>query len=368
VQNYLSRLALLQNLLEQSESVDSLVISPGPDLRYLTGYDAIPLERLTALVMRAGQAPYVLSPLLEKAAALASPIGAIGLDIRTWSETENPFEMVAGTLPKNGSFAVDGRMWADKLLRLQAQLPEAKSSSANQLISALRMKKSSDEIESLRAAGSAIDSVHAQVAGLLKVGRTEAEVGSDIERLIIESGHARVDFVIVGSGPNSASPHHEVSDRVICAGDIVVVDIGGTMPDGYCSDSTRTYSMGETSQSFRDKFEVLHHAQQLATQAVKPGVSCESIDQTARDYMTAHGIGEYFIHRIGHGIGMETHEEPYMVAGNKTLLEVGMAFSIEPGFYVDGQAGARIEDIVICGEAGADVLNNRPRELVEVEI
>lgn len=368
MQNFLSRLALLQNLLEQSQSVEALVISPGPDLRYLTGYDAIPLERLTALVMRAGQAPYVLSPLLERSAALASPIGAMELDIRTWTETENPFKVVAESLSDSAAYAVDGRMWADKLLRLQAELPNVKSSSANHLISVLRMKKSPDEIESLRAAGAAIDSVHAQVAGLLRVGRTEAEVGSDIEKLIIESGHSRVDFVIVGSGPNSASPHHEVSERVISAGDVVVVDIGGTMPDGYCSDSTRTYSMGPATQSFKDKFEVLHHAQQLATQAVRPGVSCESIDKTARDYMTEHGIGEYFIHRIGHGIGMETHEDPYMVAGNKTLLEVGMAFSIEPGFYIDSQAGARIEDIVICGESSADVLNNRPRELVEVEI
>jgi Xaa-Pro aminopeptidase len=251
---------------------------------------------------------------------------------------------------------------------LQTELPKSKSVSATEIISNLRMRKSVDEIESLRQAGIAIDKVHSQVSQLLRVGRTEAEVGSDIAKLIIESGHAQVDFVIVGSGPNSASPHHEVSDRVIQIGDVVVVDIGGTMPDGYCSDSTRTYSMGPAADEFKQKFEVLHIAQQLATKAVRPGVSCESIDQVARDYMNEKGIGEFFIHRIGHGIGMETHEDPYMVTGNKTLLEVGMAFSIEPGFYLEGQSGARIEDIVICGETGADVLNNRPRELIEIEV
>jgi Xaa-Pro aminopeptidase len=192
-------------------------------------------------------------------------------------------------------------------------------------------------------------------------------VGADIAQAILDAGHVTVDFVIVGSGPHSASPHHEVSDRVIQQGDAVVVDLGGTMPSGYCSDSTRTYSMGEPTQSYARDFEVLHEAQLAATAAVKPGVTCESIDATARKILTDAGIGDLFIHRIGHGIGLETHEDPYMVSGNQTEIEIGFAFSIEPGFYREGVSGARIEDIVVCGPEGAIVLNNRPRELKIIE-
>jgi Xaa-Pro aminopeptidase len=260
--------------------------------------------------------------------------------------------------------AVDGRMWADKLLRIQRAFPQVTTVSAVEAIAALRRVKSDSEVESLRAAGAAIDSVHARMGEWLKVGRTEHEVGRDIAAAIVEAGHVTVDFVIVGSGPNSASPHHEVSDRVIQAGDVVVVDIGGTMSDGYCSDSTRTYSMGEPEANFARDFEILHQAQQRATAAVRPGVTCEAIDKVARDYLAEHGLGEFFIHRIGHGIGLETHEEPYLVAGNTLAIEPGFAFSIEPGFYRTGDAGARIEDIVVCGQDGALVLNNRPRELV----
>ena len=258
-------------------------------------------------------------------------------------------------------------MWADKVLRLQDALPSAKVISANPVIAHLRMRKTAEEVESLRKAGAAIDWVHSHVATLLKVGRTEAEVGKDIADLILKSGHVSADFIIVGSGPNSASPHHEVSDRIIGHGDAVVVDIGGTMPDGYCSDSTRTYHMGAPTKSYERDFEILHQAQQAATKAVKPGITCEEIDKVGRDVMSAFGIGDLFIHRIGHGIGLETHEEPYMVQGNDLPLEVGFAFSIEPGFYRTGVAGARIEDIIVCGDTEAVVLNNRPRELVVID-
>lgn len=363
MQNHALRLANLQNLLEES-SLDSIVVSPGPDLRYLTGYDAVALERLTALLLRKNADPIVISPLLERSAAAASPIGALGLEIVTWTETENPYELVAKTVGSIQSFAVDARMWAEKLIHLQTALPSANAVSANQLISQLRMRKAEDEIAALHRAGLAIDAVHAEVANLLKPGRTEAEVGKDIAQLILDAGHVTADFVIVGGGPNSASPHHEVSARVLKENEPIVVDIGGAMPDGYCSDSTRTYFIGDPTPEYLRNYEILQEAQQLATAAVKPGVACEEIDAVARRHMSAAGIGDLFIHRIGHGIGLETHEDPYMVAGNHTLLEPGMAFSIEPGFYIDGQYGARIEDIVVCGEAEAIVLNNRPRELV----
>jgi Xaa-Pro aminopeptidase len=231
----------------------------------------------------------------------------------------------------------------------------------------LRMRKTASEVAALRAAGAAIDRVHAQVHEWLKPGRTEAEVGRDIAAAITASGHARVDFVIVAGGPNGASPHHEVSDRVIGPGELVVVDIGGTMPSGYCSDSTRTYAVGEPAPDVLEAYEALQAAQDAACVWARPGVTCASVDAAARDVLDAAGLGELFVHRTGHGIGLETHEEPYIVAGNELPLEPGMAFSIEPGVYSEGRFGARIEDIVVCTSDGVERLNLRPRELVVLE-
>lgn len=362
---YSQRLALLQREI-QSQGIEAIFISPGPDLRYFTGYDAVPLERLTALVVRASADPFVISPYLEKSAALASPIGQLGLDVVTWQETDDPFKSAKTILGDLTTFAIDGRMWADKLLNFQMAFKKSQSVSGTQAISNLRMVKDEDEIASLTFAGAAIDKVHSEVPNFLKAGRTEREVGADISEAILRAGHKTVDFVIVGSGPNSASPHHEVSDRIIQNGDVVVVDLGGTLPDGYCSDSTRTYAIASATDEFLARFKILHTAQQLATQAVQPGKPCESIDAIAREHMTKNGIGDLFIHRIGHGIGLETHEHPYMVNGNSLPIKKGFAFSIEPGFYESGKSGARIEDIVVCGDEGAIVLNNQPRELIVV--
>jgi Xaa-Pro aminopeptidase len=232
------------------------------------------------------------------------------------------------------------------------------------------MRKSAAEIAALKAAGEAIDRVHANVPRWLKPGLTERQVGAKIAEAILAEGHVQVDFVIVGSGPNAASPHHEVSDRVIKDGDVVVVDIGGTMPSGYCSDCTRTYAVGHAPGDFTKYYEVLYNAQEAATASVRPGVSAESVDRTARGIITDAGYGEWFIHRTGHGIGLESHEDPYIVEGNSIPLEPGMAFSIEPGIY-PGPHGARIEDIVICTDpattgAGYQRMNNAPRDLVVV--
>ena len=191
-------------------------------------------------------------------------------------------------------------------------------------------------------------------------------MGRDIHDAILAAGHSLVDFVIVASGPNGASPHHELSDRVIQAGEPIVIDIGGQLHNGYCSDSTRTYCIGEPPAEYAAYHEVLLRAQKAACDAVRPGATCESIDAAAREVITEAGYGEYFIHRTGHGIGIETHEEPYIVAGNTEPLEPGFAFSIEPGIYLPGKHGARIEDIVVCTETGGERLNLTPRELVIV--
>jgi Xaa-Pro aminopeptidase len=348
----------------RAAQVDALLISPGPDLRYLTGYDAIPLERLTCLVVPADGDPMVVVPGLEKPAALASPIGGLGLEVLTWGETDDPYRLVASLLPERAIAAVDNHMWAEKVLRLRDAMPGATQTLAGAVLRELRIRKTADEVEALRRAGAAIDRVHAQVHQWLRAGRTEREVGKDIADAIIAAGHVSVDFVIVGSGPNGASPHHELSDRVIEPGDPVVVDIGGTMPDGYCSDETRTYSVGTPPSEFVDYYTVLQAAQAAACEHVRPGVTAESVDAAARDIITAAGYGDYFVHRTGHGIGLETHEEPYIVTGNAELLEPGMAFSIEPGIYLPGKHGARIEDILVCGETEGERVNLRPRDLV----
>lgn len=351
----------------RAAGVSALLVTPGPDLRYLTGYDAVPLERLTCLVIRDRGEPVLVAPALEGPAALASPIGDLGIDVATWAETDDPYALIAQILGPVDAVALDDHMWAAKVLSLRAAMPSARQRLGGEVLGRLRMRKSPQELASLQRAADAIDRVHAQVAQLLTVGATERGVGRQISELIIDEGHTRVDFVIVASGPNAASPHHEVSDRVIQAGDCVVVDIGGTMPDGYCSDETRTYAVGDPGREFQDAYDALQHAQASATAGVRPGVACEEIDAIARHALTDAGLGAYFIHRTGHGIGLETHEEPYIVQGNHAALEPGMVFSIEPGFYVPGRFGARIEDIVACALEGTVVLNQRPRGLTIVD-
>jgi Xaa-Pro aminopeptidase len=345
--------------------VDALLVSPGADLRYLTGYQALPLERLTCLVVPAEADPFLVVPALERPAALASPAGGLGLEVAGFAETDDAYALIARRLPAGvRRFAVDNHMWAEKLLAFQAALPDAQACLAGDVLTELRMRKSPAEVAALRRAGGAIDRVHRRVGEWLRAGRTEREVARDIADAILAAGHETVDFVIVGSGPNSASPHHEVSDRVIRSGDPVVVDIGGTTADGYCSDSTRTYAVGEPPAAFRELYEVLLRAQTAQTEAVRPGITAEQLDAVGRDIITAAGYGEHFIHRTGHGIGLETHEEPYIVAGSRRALAPGMAFSIEPGIYLPGTFGARIEDIAVCTEGGGERLNLTGRDLV----
>ncbi|MGW9507462.1 M24 family metallopeptidase [Embleya sp. NPDC055610] len=344
--------------------LDALLVSPGADLRYLTGYEALPLERLTCLVVPVAAEPFLVVPGLERPAALASPAGALGIDVLGWAETDDPYALIAQRLPAQvARVGLDNHMWAEKVLAFRTALPTAEQSLAGDVLRELRMRKSAAEVEALRRAGAAIDRVHARVGEWLRAGRTEREVGADIADAIIAEGHIRVDFVIVGSGPNAASPHHELSDRVIETGDVVVVDIGGTTEDGYCSDETRTYAVGEPPAEFRAYYDVLERAQAAQLAAVRPGLTCEELDAVGRDIITEAGYGEYFIHRTGHGIGLESHEHPYIVQGNKLPLEPGMAFSIEPGIYIPDTHGARIEDIVICGENGGDPMNVRPHGL-----
>jgi Xaa-Pro aminopeptidase len=343
----------------------ALLLTPGPDLRYVTGYDAQQLERLTCLALPAGGDPFLVVPRLELPAAHASPAGAFGLEMIPWDETDDPYELVARRLGPVSSVGLADRMWAMMVLRFRAALPAARQGLASVALRDLRSRKSPAEVAALREAGAAIDRVHAAVPGWLRPGRTELEVAADVAAAITSEGHARTDFVIIASGPNAASPHHEPSGRVLQPGDAVVVDIGGTMPSGYCPDCTRVYAIGNPPAEFTAYYQVLRDAQEAACAAVRPGVSAEAVDAAARTPITQAGYGPQFVHRTGHGIGLETHEDPYIVAGNAEPLAPGMAFSVEPGIY-PGPHGARIEDIVVCTEQGYERLNHVTRELVVV--
>jgi Xaa-Pro dipeptidase len=260
-------------------------------------------------------------------------------------------------------------MPAAHVLALRDALPACQQKLASTVLAQLRMRKDSAEIAALTVAGEAIDRVHARMGEWLRVGRTEAQVGADVAAAIVEEGHTSAAFVIVGSGPNGASPHHDVSARVLAPGDVVVVDIGGPTPEGYFSDCTRTYSLGDPADTDADlAYAVLQSAQNAAVAAVAPGVTAEEVDAAARVPITEAGLGQQFIHRTGHGIGLDVHEQPYIVAGNDLVLEPGMAFSIEPGIYFRGHWGARIEDIVVVTESGVTRLNQRPRDLAVLPV
>jgi Xaa-Pro aminopeptidase len=347
---------------------DALLIAPGSDLRYLIGQAGGSFERLTTLVVPADGTPALVVPKLEAPGYADVPTEDLGVELLTWVDGDDPYKLVADRLGKAGRVAVSDFTPALHVLALRAALGEAEQTLAGPVVRELRMRKDAAEIASLRDAGAAIDRVHARVHEWLRPGRTEAEVGADIAAAIVEEGHVQADFVIVGSGPNGASPHHDVSDRVIGKGDVVVVDIGGPLPAGYNSDSTRTYAVGAPRDAdVAETYAVLQRAQAASVAAVKPGVTAEQVDAAARDVITEAGFGEYFIHRTGHGIGLDVHEEPYIIAGNTLPLEPGMAFSVEPGIYQPGRWGARIEDIVIVTADGVESVNNQPHELVVLD-
>jgi Xaa-Pro aminopeptidase len=361
--------------------LDALLVGVGPDLQYLAGYAAMPLERLTMLVIPAAGSATLVVPRLEAAPARGCPAaGADDVRVVTWEETEDPVVLVGRLVaqaldrPVEGlaRLAVSERLWALHVLRIEDRIPSARLETAGPVMRALRMIKDPDEIALLRLAAEAADRVVAQVAAGPLVGRTEADVAREVRDRLLAEGHELAEFSIVGSGPNSASPHHAASDRLIRPGEPIVLDIGGKL-GGYGSDITRTLWVtgGDPAQGpdeeFRHLYGVLRAAHARATAAVRPGVPCDRIDAAAREVIAAEGYGEAFLHRTGHGIGLEAHEDPYLVAGNGEPLQAGMAFSVEPGIYLEGRYGARLEDIVVCDDDGPVVLNRAPLDLQVVD-
>jgi D-alanyl-D-alanine dipeptidase len=354
----------LQRGAEQARAAgfDGLLIAPGPDLAYFADY--LPLattERITLLVVPAEGDPTMLVPALEHGGATGTR-AADSLRIVDWRDGEDEYVAAARLLRPGGRYAISDSTWAMHLLGLQDRLPEARFAAISHALPLLRAVKTADEIDRLAAAGAAADATFEDVLQLPFAGRTERQLAAELDRLLREHGHSQVDFTIVAAGPNGADPHHEPGERIIDEGDMVVLDFGGLL-DGYGSDTTRTVHVGEPTDEEHEVFEVVRAAQQTAFEAVAVGVPCQEVDRAARAVIRDAGYGEYFIHRVGHGIGVTTHEPPYMVEGEEHPIEAGMCFSIEPGIYLPGRFGVRIEDIVVATDDGADRLNTSSHEL-----
>ncbi len=385
---YAARIARAQAALP-AEDASALLIGPGSDLQYLTGYGAHESERLTMLVVPAAGRPTLVLPRLELALGQGCTAGSAGLiEVAPWEETEDPILSVAaklddsdsrpeiqlgalgGTWGRLGGLLVSDRLWATFLLRLQAALPDAAFGLASTVLTTLRLTKDAQEIELLRKASHMADRVVEQIAAGRLIGRTEAEVSKEVFDRLVAEGHDSAEFAIVASGPNGASPHHQPGDKVIAAGEPIVLDIGGRL-EGYWSDTTRTlWVTGDTNirptDEFTKLFDTLHSAQEAQRAAVRPGLVAAELDAVGRKMIAKAGYGESFIHRTGHGTGLDGHEDPYIVSSNETPLVAGNVFSVEPGIYIEGKFGARIEDLVACGVNGADELNVSSRELYVV--
>jgi Xaa-Pro aminopeptidase len=339
-----------------------ILVMPGPDLLYFTGYQPIAItERITMLALQRSRDPAMIVPILERPDA-ESALGSAAVSLTDWADGSDPYAAAAKLLDPQGTYAISDSGWAMHLLALQQALPESTYVSMTSTLPMLRAVKGADELERLAAAGAAADATFEQIAAGRFAGRRESEIAADLAGFLRDHGHSEVDFTVVGSGPNGANPHHEMSERVIEEGDMVVLDFGG-IKDGYGSDTTRTVHVGEPSDEEREVYEIVRRAQQAGFEAVRPGVECQEIDRAARRVITDAGYGEQFIHRTGHGIGLTTHEPPYMVEGETRELEPGMCFSIEPGVYLPGRFGVRIEDIVTVTGEGGQRFNNTPREL-----
>ncbi len=344
--------------------VDVLLLSVGPDLPYLTGYEAMPLERLTMLVLPRSADAHLVVPRLEVPRVVPQPDL---FEIVAWDETDDPVAIVARLVGKNAARAAIGdHTWARFVLDLQRALPHAELVRASEVLAPIRMVKDAAEIGALQAAARAVDEIALDMHARPFAGRSELELHRELVERMLALGHERANFAIVAAGENAASPHHEPSPgRRIGEGDIVLCDFGGTM-HGYCSDITRMFFAGEPRADVLDAYAVLVEAQEAGVRAAVVGTPCSEVDAAARRVIAEAGYGELFVHRVGHGIGQEAHEDPYMVAGNDLPLAAGHVFSVEPGIYFPGRFGMRLEDIVVATDAGPRRLNDAPRDLAIV--
>lgn len=350
------------------QQIDYLFIGPGADLQYLIGTPGMSNERMMLMVIPQQGNPAMIVPALEK---LATSKFASFFELLDWTDAEGPqgrLKQLVGEHAGPVKAAVGNQLWSMFLLELQKVLPGAEWSRASDVLKELRITKFPEEVNLLKEAAAIADRTFLDVVNLQFSGRTEREVMGDINNLLLKYGQEKMLFCIVGSGPNGAQPHHHTGDRVIEPGDAVVLDFGGAYK-GYCSDMTRTVLVegGNPDPDFDKVYNLVNQARAAGHKQARPGVSCESVDAAARQVITDGGYGQYFVHRTGHGIGMEVHEEPYIVGGNSLPLEPGMAFSIEPGIYLPGRFGVRIEDIAVVTEDGEENINLSTHEYVRVK-
>lgn len=344
---------------------DAAVLFPSTNLFYASGFHEKPAERhLFLFVPRDGEPAFVAPEMYDGQIRDASWVE----DVRLWADGEDPMALVADLAEemgfREGRLLVDDTMWALFTQDLRETLPDATFGLASEVFDDLRMRKDETELDALRRAGTVADEVSIEIRGLGEevLGMTETELADEIESKLADHGGESVAFgTIAGSGPNGAKPHHRHDDREIQRGDPVVLDFGAYVED-YPGDQTRTVVFaGEPPEQYEEVHETVVEAQQAAVEAVEPGVTAESIDYAAREVIEDAGYGEQFVHRTGHGVGLDVHEDPYIVDGNEMELEEGMVFSIEPGIYLSGEFGVRIEDLVIVTEDGCERLNNSPR-------
>jgi len=393
----------------------AMLVGVGPELEWLAGYPAVGHERLNLLVIPPSGPVTFIGPRLELAAAEQAPgLSAAGVRLRPWAEGDDPYRLVPpllaadavlgpgappapGTTPAPGfnpalgttpapdlppapgttpapragaRFLISDSLRGAFVLGLQRVLPGATWGLASEVLSPLRRVKVEPEIALLRAAARAADRVVATVTRGPLIGRTEAEVAREVRERLVDEGHDRAEFATVASGPASASPHHEPDGRVIRAGEPLLLDIGGRL-GGYCSDVTRTVWLAGVAgvapdDRFREIYALVEQAQSAGRAAVRPGVTFAAVDAAARSIIAAGGYAERFFHRLGHGIGLEVHEEPWVIEGNEELVAAGNTFSVEPGIYLEGRYGVRIEDAMLCTPDGGLALNQAPRELTVV--
>lgn len=362
------RVERVQEMMRR-QGLDLLILGPTANMYYLTGLKTAADERLQALAVPAEGPPVLLLPAMYEKEARAKVKEGFqeGFELHAWSDGEDPLGLLAGALAKKqGRAAVDDRMWAAHLLAVMRALPGLKFTSAAPVMMHARRVKEPEELARLKEAGTLADRVMAEVREAIRPGVAERELAFFIERRIRELGAEDVSFrPIVASGPNGANPHHVPGERRLAAGDFVVVDFGAVLK-GYCSDITRTFSLGGAGAAMKEAYRAVQDANEAGFAAARAGIPCEEVDRAARAVIEAAGYGEFFIHRTGHGIGLDVHEEPYLVAGSAEPLEPGMVFSVEPGIYLPGRFGVRIEDIVAVTEDGPVRLNSFPRELIEI--
>jgi Xaa-Pro aminopeptidase len=360
---YTSRIAKAQELMAQS-GTELLALSLGSNMRYLSGFTDEPGERLLLLLIpQEGNPVFIVPELYADQVHQVSPFE----DVRVWNDADDPTVLVKRTIAdlglRNPRVLADDTMWATFLLMLKEALPQADVGLASQVMVPLRSQKTLDEIEHMAQAGTIADEAFAEVLKLKVSGMRELELATVLEEAMKEKGAEKVAFeTLVASGSNGALPHYRAGHRRIVSGDAIILDYGCRL-QGYCSDISRTIVCGEPSPEIRTVYETVARAQEKAVQAVKPGVEAQTIDRIAREEIRRAGYGAQFIHRTGHGIGLDVHEAPYIVEGNDVALQEGMTFSVEPGIYLPGKFGIRIEDIVAVTATGGKRFNDCPRAL-----